>query len=92
MEKYKSFTAITDKYLDGKLIELDVKYDQEDKIHLLVLYKFNDFMKLCYELQVNIKSQEIDFLSHGSNGAFDKVRLDRDAKFESAVSDVFFSH
>lgn len=92
MEKYKSFTAITNEYLDGKLIELDMKYDKEDEIHLEILYKFNDFMKLVYEVSVDTKTEKVNFLSHGSNGSFDKVRLTRDIKFETAVSKVFFSH
>lgn len=91
MEKYKSLTTITDKYLDGKLIELDIRYNNDNEIHLEVLYQFNSFMKLCYELNVNINDKEINFLSHGSNGAFDKVRLGREENFEIAVQKLFFA-
>lgn len=91
MEKYRSFTAITNEFLDGSLVELDMKYAKSDKINIVVIYKFNDFMNLCYELEVDLTEKKVEFLSHGSNGAYDKVRLGRDMKFETAVQKILFA-
>lgn len=92
MEKYKNIGTITDEFLHGSLIELELKYNTDDNIHLQILYRFNDFMKLSYEISLDLVKEKAIFLSHGSNGAFDKVRLDREPKFDSALENVFFAH
>lgn len=90
MEKYREFESITKEFLDGKLVGLNVDYDQEDKLHLIVSYKCNDYFTLDYELEVNTLDHKVSFLSHGSHKIIDKIRLNNDPKFDNAVTKYFF--
>lgn len=91
MEKYRNFTTITEKYLDGKLVNLSFDYESENKMHVLVSYKCNDYFTLDYELAIDKEHEEVSFLSHSSHKGIDKISLKSDPKFDQAVQKVLFA-
>jgi hypothetical protein len=91
MDKFKSFKLITDQYLDGKLVELKADYIDENHVKLLISYECNNFFTLDYEMSVDLDSKDIHFISHGSNKAFEKIRLSNEPSFDKAVSKYFFA-
>ena len=90
MEKYRNFTNITSECLDGKLVELNLSYLDNDNLNVLVSYEVNDYFTLDYQVEVNVKDKVVSFLSHGSHSGIDKVRLNKEPRFDNAVSDYFF--
>lgn len=92
MEKYRSFKAITSKYLDGKLVGMNMSYPDTDIVRLQISYEVNSFFTLDYEVEVDAVNHKVNFLSHGSHSAFDKIKLKSEPKFDLAVSDYFFGH
>ena len=91
MEKFAGFTEITDRFLDGKLEELNISY--EDSSHLLVsvTYEYNNYYTLDYKLEVDLSNKSVDFITHHANGSLDKVTLNREQKFEQAVTEYLFN-
>lgn len=92
MEKYRKFTSITEKYLNGKLVGLQVEYPNDSKVHVLVSYECNNFYTLDYELEVDTNTEEVHFLSHGSTSGYGKISLGSEPSFDGAVSELLFSH
>jgi hypothetical protein len=91
MEKYASFTKITDEFLHGKLEELNINYDDESHLKVSVTYEYNNYYWLDYKLEVNLTDHSIDFIAHHAKGSLDKVELTRETEFEQAVGDYLFS-
>lgn len=92
MEKFKSFKSITDKYLGGKLVDLQMDYQDEERVNVLVSYECNNFFTLEYEIRIDLIRKNVKFLSHGSTKAFETIRLGNEPKFDNAVSEFFFSN
>ncbi len=91
MEKYASFTKITNKFLNGRLGELVLNYEDENHLQVSVTYEYNDYYWLDYQLEVNLLNKQIDFIAHHAKGSLNKVELTRDKDFENAVSKYLFS-
>lgn len=91
MEKFSSFTKITDKYLHGKLEELNLNYEDENHLQVSVRYEYNNFYWFDYLLEVNLSDHSIDFIAHHAKGSLDKVELNRESEFETAVGEYLFS-
>ncbi len=87
MDKYQSISTMTQNYLNGKLVGLHMDYDSDKNVHILVSYKANDYFTLDYELEVNNKDKKVEFISHGSHNAFERVRLGREPEFDHAISE-----
>lgn len=90
MDKYEIISTITEKCLDGKLVGLHMDYISDRNVHILVSYKVNNFFTLDYELEVDKQENKVEFISHGSHNAFERVRLDREPSFDSAISEYLF--
>lgn len=92
MEKFASFTKITDQYLNGKLNELVVNYEDQTHMHVHVSYEYNNYYWLDYEVEVDVDNKQVNFISHRSKSSINKVELSREKEFETAVSDYFFQN
>jgi hypothetical protein len=89
MEKFRSFKSITDEYLKGKLVDLHLDYKDEDTVNILVSYECNNFFTLDYEVNVDLKKHDVEFVSHGSQKAFQRIRLDKEPEFDMAIKKIF---
>lgn len=92
MDKFKNFKSITDQYLGGKLVELNIDYQNENSVKVLVSYECNNFFTLDYEINLDIDHKDVKFISHGSSRAFEKIRLENEPSFDLAVSKFFFAN
>lgn len=86
MEKYSILSAITSKYLHGKLCKLTMEYEDSDTIEVSVTYEYANFYELDYKMLINLKKENISFISHNNEIGINKFKLDREEAFESAVS------
>ena len=92
MEKFANFTEITDKFLDGKLEELNLSYEDAKHLQVSITYEYNNFYLLDYKLEVDLSSKSVDFITHHANGSLDRVELNREQEFEQAVGEYLFSN
>jgi|LGVF01.2.fsa_nt_gb hypothetical protein len=91
MEKYAGFTKITTEFLSGKLEELSLSYEDASHLQVSITYEYNNYYWLDYQLEVDLTSKKVDFISHHANGSLDKVELNREVEFEQAVGEYLFS-
>ncbi len=91
MEKFSSFTEITDKYLHGKLEELNVSYGDNKSLNVNIAYEYNNYYTLNYEVFVDLNERAVNFIAHRSSGGLNKIDLNREKGFEEAISNYFFS-
>lgn len=92
MEKFAGFTEITNKFLDGRLEELRLNYEDQDHLQVSVTYEYNNYYSLDYKLEVDLSNKSVDFITHHANGSLDRVELNRDKEFEQAVTEYLFSN
>lgn len=92
MDKFRSFKLITDQYLNGKLVDLVVDYKQENEVNVLVCYEAGKFFTLEYELNLDVEKGNVNFVSHGSTRAFQKISLGNEPAFDHAVSQLLFAN
>ena len=90
MEKFASFGKITDEFLNGKLEELVVDYENDHMMAVKVSYEYNNYYTIDYEVEIDITSKEVNFRGHSSQGYLNKVDLNREKGYEQAVSKYFF--
>lgn len=91
MEKFAGFTEITDKFLDGKLEELNISYEDSSHLQVSVTYEYNTYYTLDYKLEIDLSNKSVDFITHHANGSLDKVALNREQEFEEAVTEYLFN-
>ena len=92
MEKYAGFTKITDKFLNGKLEELKLSYEDESHLQVSITYEYNNYYWLDYKLEIDLLDKTVDFITHHAKGSLDKVELNREAEFEQAVTEYLFAN
>lgn len=92
MEKFAGFTEITDKFLDGKLEELNISYEDPKHLQVSVTYEYNNYYSLDYKLEVDLSDKSVDFITHHAKGSLDRVELNREQEFEQAVTKYLFSN
>ncbi|AIO18379.1 hypothetical protein KQ51_00494 [Candidatus Izimaplasma bacterium HR1] len=92
MEKYADFTKITDRFLNGKLEELNLSYEDENHLQVSITYEYNNYYWMDYKLEVNLLNKSVDFITHHAKGSLDRVELNREAEFEEAVTQYLFSN
>lgn len=92
MEKFAGFTEITNKFLDGKLEELNLSYEDAEHLAVSVTYEYNNYYSLDYKLEIDLSNKSVDFITHHAKGSLDKVELARDREFERAVTEFLFSN
>ena len=92
MEKFAGFTKITDEFLDGKLEELNISYEDSEHLQVSVTYEYNNYYSLDYKLEIDLSNKSVGFITHHAKGSLDKVELNREQEFEKAVSEYLFSN
>ncbi len=92
MEKFAGFTEITNKFLDGRLEELNLSYEDSSHLQVSITYEYNNYYSLDYKLEVDLTSKSVDFITHHAKGSLDRVELNREREFEEAVTDYLFSN
>lgn len=90
MEKYASISKITEKYLDGRLCKLTMEYDTPEQLMLSVLYEDQNDYWFDYQLQIDRTEEKVSFLRHHSEGILKSAELNRESRFEKAISNYFF--
>lgn len=91
MEKFAGFTKITNKFLHGTLEELKFNYEDKDHLQVSVTYEYNNYYWLDYQIEINLRNKQVDFVAHHAKGSLDKVELNREVEFENAVSEYLFA-
>jgi|LGOV01.1.fsa_nt_gb hypothetical protein len=91
MKKYGKLAEITKNYLSGDLYRLTTEYNNGSDLKISILYEDEYDYKCEYDIEVHSSTKELDFIGHNSRGVLYKIDLDRDKKFEYAITNYLFS-
>ncbi len=91
MEKYNIIQKITNEYLEGSLEKLTIQYERDNTMCLTVEYEDSHNFRYDYDMQYDLTTKIIKFLSHQSNTVLYRVSLDREEKFEDAICHAVFA-
>lgn len=86
MEKYKNISVFTKEYLKGKLNKLTIEYENDNVVLISVTYEDDHQYWFDYQLSLNNQNEEISFMHHVCSNVIGAVALDRDNRFEKAVT------
>lgn len=89
MEKFKSLSAITNKYLNGKLSRVNLEYEDSKTLEVSIIYEYANYYELDYKMRIDLSENNVSFVSHDNEVGFNKMTLNREKEFESAVSKTF---
>ena len=90
MEKYIGLQDITKKYLHADLKNVNIHYENNDKI--LIHIEYNDNIYLYdYELEVDKTTHKTSFVHHDCLGHGAETMLQRNLDFEHAIEEYLFT-
>ncbi len=86
MEKYKYVSKLTDEYLHGTLVRMEMDYEDGSDVVVSISYKDDHETNIDYRMKFENLS-DVHFLSHKGRDSYGKFALSRDVNFESALKD-----
>ncbi len=86
MRKYVEVSKLTNEFLQGTLKRLEIDYENLNDVIVAVSYEDIHSSKIDYRLRINGMSS-VNFLSHQCRDAYGKFSLNRDQKFETALTE-----
>ena len=91
MKEYAEIASITNQYLGGSLDRLTIEYKEENSLFISILYCGDHDILYDYDIEVDSSNKKFSFLGHHSKSMLHKFSLDRDTKFELALTTYLFS-
>lgn len=86
MRKYIEVSKLTDEFLQGTLKRLEIEYENVNDVIVAVSYEDEHSSKIDYKVRIN-DFDTVDFLSHQCRDSYGKFALNRDANFETALTE-----
>ncbi len=91
MKKYSQIAELTKSFLDGSLQRLTMEYVEPEVFKIHILYEDDYDFFYDYDLEVDVKNKEYNFLGHRSASPIFRTQLNREKRFERAVFETIYN-